>query len=118
MRCCTEPCLRSLQAPSSNYVLTVQADMRLSVFARLLTEEWPAATAAAYLYARTALVRPDRQLTCIEYPPQAGKPSPWVCLNKAAAIADAALGIRSEHVREAFLVHLRSSCVPVSHTVY
>lgn len=69
--------------------------------------------AAAFLTARTILNRPAYQLTCIEYPPLAGKPSPWLCLAKAAAAADAALGVRSEAVRLAFMEHLRSSSVPV-----
>ena len=94
--------------------LVTQAEARLAIFAPLLTEEWPVSVGAAYLQARLALARPAYQLACIEYPPEGIRPALWVCLTKAAAAADVALGIRAEPVRAAFVDHLRESCVPVS----
>lgn len=102
MSSCTTALRPSMPVP------TLQTEARLSIFSRLLTEEWPAAVAATYLQARVFLGRPAFQVACIEYPPEAGKPPAWVDLAKAAAAADAALGIRSEAARAAFVEHLRS----------
>ncbi|KAK9790139.1 hypothetical protein WJX73_006384 [Symbiochloris irregularis] len=86
-------------------------EVRLAIFARLLTEQWPAPIAAAYLTARGFLARPLSQGICIEYPPEGSKPSTWVCMTKAEAAVEAALGARSKAATDSFLEHLRGSCV-------
>ena len=91
----------------------MQTEVRLAIFARLLTEQWQAPIAAAYLSARAFLARPLSQGICIEYPPQGPNPAAWVCMTKAEAAAEAALGARSKVATDAFLEHLRGSCVQV-----
>lgn len=80
------------------------------VFDNFLREEWDAATFEAFTHGLRRLDEPS-PVPCIEYPsdhvPRRGD-SPWVCLNKAIAIADHVLGQRSANTAHVFAAVLLS----------
>jgi hypothetical protein len=95
----------------------LQDDVRLVVFHAFLTEDWEMSTVVALLQTRAAMAL-QPTLTYIQYPspskePIKGEAPAWVCLNKAAWVADRILGTRPAAVRDRFVDLLRLNALQV-----
>ncbi|KIY97727.1 hypothetical protein MNEG_10236 [Monoraphidium neglectum] len=89
------------------------SDLRLEAFARLLSEEWDVGIFIDFINAQAQCAQPSK-VACIEYPLQPGKDEQYVVIDlfKAVAVADSALGIRSQVARERFNELLQAAAQP------